>query len=49
LFYKVKEREILEDLGMCGRIILKCILKKCNVNVQTVFTWLWIRTSNEIL
>jgi hypothetical protein len=33
LFYKVKERDVAEDIGVCvcGRIILKWILKTFDV------------------
>jgi hypothetical protein len=40
----LKERDGLEDLGIDGTIILKCILKKWNWKAWTGFVWLRIGT-----
>jgi hypothetical protein len=44
-FYPENLRGIdrLGDLGVDGRIILKCILKDSSSSVRTVFSWLRIR------
>jgi hypothetical protein len=38
-----------EDLGVNGRIILKCILAKKSVRLNTGYIWLKIRTGGGIL
>jgi hypothetical protein len=45
----LKERDQLEDLGLAGRIILKCILNQQNGRVSTGFIWLRIRTILGVL
>jgi hypothetical protein len=45
----LKGRVRLKDLGVDGKIILKCILGEYGGNVWTGFIWLWIRTSGGLL
>jgi hypothetical protein len=44
-----RERKILGNIGMSGRIILKWILNKLAVRMRTEFTWLKVRTSGVLL
>ena len=46
---KVSERDYLEDLGIDGTIILKCILKKYDVRSWTGLVWLKIGISGGLL
>jgi len=39
-----REREHLEDPGLDGRIILRCIFRNWNVGAWTRSSWLSIRT-----
>jgi hypothetical protein len=39
----------LGDLGIDGRIILECILKKWNIKVCTEFNWPKLEFSGRIL
>jgi hypothetical protein len=43
----LKERDYFEDLGVDGRIILKRILEKWNVEECTVFIWLRVGTRGD--
>jgi hypothetical protein len=45
----VRGRKHLEDLGVDGRIILRCVLKKKGVRVWTGFIWLKIGISGGLL
>jgi len=38
----VRERNLLEDLGIVGRIILKCSIKKSVGRTRTTLIWLMI-------
>ena len=40
----LKERNHLEDPGLCGRIILRCVFRKWNVGVWNGSRWLRIGT-----
>jgi len=40
----MKERDLLGDPGVDGRIILRCIFRKWNVGVWTRSSWLRIET-----
>ena len=40
----LRERDHLGDLGVDGRIILSCILRKWDVGVWTEWSWLRIGT-----
>jgi hypothetical protein len=44
----LRERDHLEDLGIDGRIISKCIFKKLE-RIWTVFIWFWIGTDCGLL
>jgi hypothetical protein len=46
---KSVENNCLGSIGVDGRIILKWILKKLDVNVRTRFTWLWVGNSVGVL
>jgi len=46
---KSEENNCLRSLGVDKRIILKWILRRLDVNVRTRYTWLWVRTSVEVL
>jgi hypothetical protein len=48
LMETLKGKENLEGLGVEGRKILKCILKKDNVTMWTGFNWLEIRSSGGL-
>jgi hypothetical protein len=45
----LKGRDNLRDLGVDGRIILKCMLKKKGVRVWAGFIWLRTGTSGGLL
>jgi hypothetical protein len=45
----LREGDDLEDLGVYQRIILKCILKKCNSRAWTKMIWPRIRTGGWFL
>jgi len=40
----MRERDHLEDPGVDGRIIIRCIFRKWNVRVWTGLIWLMIGT-----
>ena len=44
-----RENDHLEDLGMDGRIILKCIFKEWNWKAWTGLIWLRIGTGGRLL
>jgi hypothetical protein len=44
LWGNLREREHLEDPGLCGRIILRWIIRNWNVGVWTGSSWLRIGT-----
>jgi hypothetical protein len=43
----LKGRNNLGEQNVGGRIIEKCILRKCHVKLQTTFIWLRIRASGS--
>jgi hypothetical protein len=48
----LKERDHLEDLGIDRRVVLKCILKKWDVEVWAGLTWLmkgWWAVVNVVM
>jgi hypothetical protein len=45
----MKERGQLEDLGMEGRIIIKCLLGRWDEKAWTGFIWVRIETSGGLL
>jgi hypothetical protein len=45
----MKERGHVEDLGIDGRILLKCMLRKHDAKSCTGFGWLKIYTSGGLL
>jgi hypothetical protein len=45
----LKGRDHSEDLGVDGRIILKCILGKQRLGMSIGFTWLRIETRGRLL
>jgi len=40
----MRDRDHLEDPGVDGRIILRCIFRKWKVGAWTRSSWLWIGT-----
>jgi hypothetical protein len=44
----MKERDCLGDIGVDGRIILKIILIKLDMKVQTGFIWFRIGANGEL-
>ena len=45
----LRERDNLRDLGVDGRIILRCIFRKSDVGVWTRLSWLRIGTGGRHL
>jgi hypothetical protein len=46
---RLRKRNYLEDLNVCGSIILKWIIKKYGGRTWTGFIWLRIATSGRLL
>jgi hypothetical protein len=45
LVEKPKKKKHLEDIGIDGGTILKCLLQKLGIRIQTGFIWLRIGSS----
>jgi hypothetical protein len=45
----LKRRDLSDDLGVDGRIILKCILEKQGVWLRNGINWLRTETSGRLL
>jgi hypothetical protein len=45
----LKESDRFDDLGLCGRLKLKCVLKEQGGVALIGFFWLRIRTSGVLL
>jgi hypothetical protein len=50
LLLEILQEDItLEDLGIDGKVILECILRKCGGKEWTRFIWLRTGTGGELL